>query len=88
MKNKHALLFFDTELNLGKSFNPNKWVNYLTKYYEDGKQALRELLDCNSITTQLISADTDEELEKERKKMIRKFKSEKWLDKLLSQRID
>lgn len=88
MKNKHAILFFDTELNLGRSFNPNKWVNYLTKYYEDGKQALRDFLDVNSITTQLISADTDEELEKERKKVVRKFKSDKWIDKLLSQMED
>ena len=51
MEKKYAILYFDTELNLGKGFNPNKWVNYKTVYYDDGAKALWDIVTDNSITT-------------------------------------
>lgn len=84
MKNKHAVMYFDTEINLGISTQPNKWVNYKTNYYDNGFEALKEFLASDSITTHLISGDNDAQLQEECNKTIRRFCSEEWVNKLLS----
>jgi len=85
---KHAIMYFDTEFNLGRSFNPNKWINYRIDYYDDGQKALFEIMHANKLTTQLVSADTDEELQNEIRKMKKKFSSRKWITNMIRHFFD
>ena len=79
MSNKHAILYFDTELNLGRSFNPNKWVNYRIDYYDDGTKALYDCRKADRLKAYLVSGSSDEELQKEIKRIKRNFHSDKWI---------
>ena len=40
MSKKYAVMLFDTEVNLGVSIHPNKWVNVENKYFDNGADAL------------------------------------------------
>ena len=40
MSKKYVVMLFDTEVNLGVSIKPNRWVNVENKYFDNGSDAL------------------------------------------------
>jgi len=77
---KYAVMFFDTELNLGISNTPEKWVNFNNYFTDDGFIALEVYANTRCPASQLIKAKDDEELKKLMDEMINKFKNKDWLN--------
>ena len=83
-KNKYwALMLFNTELELGISNAPGKWVNTGNAFYKDGLSALNAYSNTPNPASQLIDARTIEELENKMEEMLNNFKDEKWLETYL-----
>lgn len=83
-KNKYwALMLFNTEIELGISNKPNKWVNTRNIYYKDGFSALEAYANTPNPASQLIDARTAEELEQKMEEMLVNFTDEKWLEEQL-----
>ena len=82
-KRHWALMLFETELELGISNNPNKWVNTRNLYYSDGLQALTAYSNIPNPASQLLDGETPEELEKAMLDTLEHFKDRKWLDEVL-----
>jgi hypothetical protein len=81
---KHAVMLFETERNLGISDNPTKWVYKRTlKFGDDGGLALLAYVSIRNPASQMISAETEEELTKMEQDMIENFKSQEWLNENL-----
>ena len=79
----YAVMFFNTEIELGMSNTPNKWVNtgiYLT---ENGSEALMVYAETPNPASQLLEAKTEKELEEKIDQMKENFKSEQWLNEEL-----
>lgn len=72
----HAILYFDTEINLGLGTHPNVWVNYKTVDYTDSKKAFCDYYDKFKNTPDqvyLVSEETPEEFEQAKKDAVEKF---------------
>ena len=83
-KNKYwALMLFNTELELGISNEPGKWVNTGNAFYKDGLSALNAYANTPNPASQLIDARTVEELEIKMEEMSQHFKDNKWLEENL-----
>ena len=78
-----ALMLFNTEIELGISNKPNKWVNTRNIYYKDGISALEAYANTPNPASQLIDATTPEELEQKMEEMLVNFADEKWLEEEL-----
>ena len=78
-----ALMLFFTELELGVSNSPNKWVNVSNRFYKDGVSALNAYANTPCPASQLVDAKTKEELLQGMKDMVQNFKDEKWLEENL-----
>ena len=77
----YAVMLFDTELNLGIPFaRPNTWENYSNAYFTDGFTALEYYSNTPCPASQLIDANSPEELEEKMNQMINQFKDTKWLE--------
>lgn len=74
-----ALLLFNTELELGISNTPNKWVNTGVAYYNSGVSALNAYSNTPNPASQLVDAKSPEELYYEIEKMIVNYSDENWL---------
>ena len=75
-----ALMLFNTELELGISNSPGKWVNTGNAFYKDGVSALNAYSNTQNPASQLIDAKTTEELELKMEEMLHNYKNEKWLE--------
>ena len=82
-KKRWALMLFYTEMELGISNKPNKWVNTANIFYGDGLSALEAYANTRCPASQLVDGSTPAELEKEMTDMIEHFKDEKWLEENL-----
>ena len=83
-KNKYwALMLFNTELELGISNSPGKWVNTGNAFYKDGLSALNAYSNTPNPASQLIDAKTPEELVTKMEEMLHNFKDDKWLEEYL-----
>ena len=82
-KRKYAVMLFETEINLGVSVTPNKWVNYRNIYFDNGIEAL----DCYANTccpaSQLVDGADDYELQCKMGEMMLNYMDEEWLNKNL-----
>lgn len=78
-----ALMLFQTELELGISNKPNKWVNVSNRFYSNGTAALNAYADTPCPASQLVDGETPEELENEMLQMINNYNDEKWLEENL-----
>lgn len=76
-------MLFNTEIELGLSNRPNKWVNHKTLYTDDGGEALYLYANICCPASQLIQADTDDELKEKIEAMRNNFKDETWLNENL-----
>lgn len=85
MKNYHALLYFDTEINLGLGTHPDVWTNYKTVEYTDGKKAFEDFvteLKYNKVF--LVSGESLDELEEAKQRVTKCFNDPEWRAKLFS----
>ena len=73
-------MLFNTELELGISNKPNKWVNTCNAFYKDGLSALSAYANTPNPASQLIDAKAPEELINKMEEMLMNFKNEKWLE--------
>lgn len=78
-----AVMLFDTELSLGISQRPNKWINFRNLYYTDGGAALMAYANIRCPASQIIDAKDIHELEVKMTDMINHFKDDKWLEECL-----
>lgn len=78
-----ALMLFNTELELGISACPNKWVNTKNIFFNKGIDALDAYSNIPNPASQLIDATSKEKLIKEMEKMLVNFSDEKWLQETL-----
>lgn len=80
-KNKlWALMLFNTELELGISNTPNKWVNTHNLFFKNGISALEAYANTPNPASQLIDAKTPKELVNKMEEMLQHFKDTKWLE--------
>lgn len=78
---RYAVMVFDTEINLGVSCNPNRWVNIENHYTNDGVIAITKMW--RAIDTgrraELVTAGDDYELHCKMGEMSEKYRDEQWL---------
>lgn len=82
-KRHWALMLFETEMELGISNRPNRWVNTSNRYFNEGILALEACANTPCPASQLVDGETPEELEKEMLDMLNNYKDEKWLEENL-----
>lgn len=75
-----ALMLFNTEIELGISNTPNKWVNTRNFFFTDGTAALNAYADTQNPASQLIDAETEEELICNMEDMLVNYSDEQWLE--------
>lgn len=80
---KYAVMCFDTEINLGVSSHPNKWVNTRNYYYNNGAEAVIAYANIPCPASQLIQAVDDYELKCKMGEMMNNFRDEDWLEEHL-----
>lgn len=78
-----AVMLFNTEIELGISNTPNKWVNTKNYKFNDGTSALDFYANTPNPASQLIDATSEEELESKMNDMIHNFQNENWLEENL-----
>lgn len=78
-----ALMLFFTELEMGISNSPNKWVNTGNAYFTNGVDALNAYANTKCPASQLVDGETPEELEQAMLDMIEHYKDDKWLEENL-----
>ena len=83
-KNKcWALMLFNTELELGISNEPGKWVNTNNIFFNNGMSALNAYANTPNPASQLVDAKNVEELQIKMEETIQNFKDNKWLEENL-----
>lgn len=82
-KKRWALMLFFTEMEMGISNKPNKWVNVRNIFYDSGFQAIEAYSNTKCPASQLVDGETPEELENAMLEMIEHYKDEKWLEENL-----
>lgn len=79
----YALMLFETELERGRSTNPNKWINTGNVIYTNGAQALNAYASTPCPASQLIDGQSPEELAENIIQMNINYQSEQWLNENL-----
>lgn len=75
-----ALMLFFTEVELGRSNIPNKWVNTANHILYNGIEALNAYANTKCPASQLVDARTPEELADKMEETINNFQDQKWLE--------
>lgn len=79
-KRYYAIMLFFTEMELGISNVPNQWVNIRNLFFTDGLSALNAYTNIKCPASQLIDADTRDELYSMMKNMMNNFNNQDWLN--------
>lgn len=87
MSKKYAVMLFDTEVNLGVSIHPNRWVNVENKYFDNGAEALHYYTHSGSQFSEIIDAEDMYELQCKMGEMMLNYRNEEWLNKNVYPRI-
>lgn len=82
VKRVYAVMFFNTEFELGISANPYAWVNSGNIVTLNGPEALAIYAGTPNPASQILDAESIEELTDKMLEMNKNFKDEKWLNKL------
>lgn len=82
VKRIYAVMLFNSEFELGISANPNKWVNTRNIITVDGAQALDLYANIPNPASQLIDAESIEELNEKMVEMNNNFQNQDWLNEL------
>ena len=78
-----ALMLFFTEMELGRSETPGRWVNTQNVIYTNGTAALEAYANTRCPASQLIDADDEEQLWAEINQMKKNYEDDEWLEKNL-----
>ena len=87
MSKKYAVMLFDTEVNLGVSIQPNKWVNVENKYFDNGADALHYYTHSDSQFLEIIDAEDMYELQCKMGEMLINYMEDAWLNEHVYTRI-
>ena len=87
MSKKYAVMLFDTEVNLGVSIQPNKWVNVENKYFDNGADALHYYTHSDSQFSEIIDAEDMYELQCKMGEMLINYMDDAWLNEHVYTRI-
>lgn len=79
----YAVMCFSTEMELGLSNKPEVWVNTKNFLYTNPLEALYAYSDIPCPASQLIDADSEEELKQKMEEMKTNFTSKDWLNEHL-----
>lgn len=82
-KKKFALMLFNTEVELGISNKPGKWVNTKNYIFDNGTQALEAYANIPNPASQLVDGFSEEELLQNMNQMIQNYSDETWLEENL-----
>ena len=82
-KKFYAVMLFCTAMEMGISNIPNKWINVRTIKFDNGTAALEAYANIPNPASQLIDAESEEELNKEIEIMKNNYQNEKWLEENL-----
>ena len=80
VKRIYAVMFFNTEFELGISNKPYTWVNSSNHITTDGQEALAIFVTSHNPVKELVDAESFEELNKKMIEMANKFKSEDFVN--------
>ena len=58
----YAVMYFDTELNLNISSQPNVWLNYKNQFFDNGLDAFIAYANDLDASTQLVESDNIDHL--------------------------
>jgi hypothetical protein len=83
MNKKYAVMLFETEMNLGISNIPNKWVNLKNLYFNDSLSALEAYANIPNPASQLVEANDDYELQCKMGEMMINYRDDSWLNENL-----
>lgn len=78
-----AVMFFNTEIELGESNIPNKWVNTGNSFFTKGIDALNTYANTQNPASQIIDGETKEELANNMEEMMQNFSNIDWLNENL-----
>ena len=78
-----AIMLFMTEMELGLSTVPNKWVNVKNMYFTNGAAALDYYANTRCPASQLIDAVSKDDLESQMIEMLHNYRDEDWLNENL-----
>lgn len=76
----HAVMLFNTEIELGISNTPNKWVCTSIVFFDNGFQALDFYANTPNPASQIISEYSPEKLEQSIQDMLHNYQDDKWLE--------
>lgn len=82
-KKYYAVMLFNTELELGISNKPNKWVNTGLVAFDNGTEALEFYANTPNPASVIVDAPTIEELNTACIDMLHNYQNEKWLEENL-----
>lgn len=83
-KKFHMIMLFFTAEELGlPTDNPDQWVNVRNIRFDNAMDAMDYYANTQCPASVHISADTAEELEKEKEQMIRNYQDKEWLEENL-----
>lgn len=78
-----AVMEFRTELEMGISQEPNKWINTKNTIFSDGAKALIYYSNTPCPASQIVDGFSAEELLQNMEDMIQNYKDQKWLEENL-----
>lgn len=79
-KKYYCLMLFRTEFELGKSLTPGVWVNTDNLYFDDGYEAIEAYANTRCPASQLIDAESKEELDRKVEEMKANYADREWLE--------
>lgn len=78
-----AVMFFNTEIELGISNQPNKWINTGNSFFTNGLSALDTYANTKNPASQIVDGETKEELANNMEEMNNNFNNINWLNENL-----
>lgn len=79
----YAVMYFDTELNLNISSQPNVWLNYKNQFFDNGLDAFVAYANDLDASTQLVESDNIDRLPTLMRDMCNNMNDPSWQNEYL-----
>lgn len=79
----YAVMYFDTELNLNISSQPNVWLNYKNQFFDNGLDAFIAYANDLDASTQLVESDNIDQLPTLMRDMCNNMNDPSWQNEYL-----
>lgn len=79
----YAVMYFDTELNLNISAQPNVWLNYKNQFFDNGLDAFVAYANDLDASTQLVESDNIDRLPTLMRDMCNNMNDPSWQNEYL-----